>query len=331
MSLLTLALASYLMREFAGILQQLLVAAFIGYLIVPIHRWFVRRRIASWLSYLLLVSVFLAASYGLGQMIYHSFYDLTKNIPRYQHNLSEMTRRAADWIPGVDRDLLQQIIVGQTATVESSVTMIRSALGTFFNFVSQMAVVLVYLVFLLAEHSGFRRRMDAAFGGERGGRIMAVVDKINASIAQYIAVKTLMSLLTGGLTVVILLLLDVDFAVLWGIIAFLLNFIPYLGSLIATLLPALLALVDSDSPWRGLATLVALAIVQNGIGYIVEPRVAGNRLNLSPLIILLALAFGGAIWGIIGMILAVPITVAIKAVLENLEDTRPLGTMMSNM
>lgn len=331
MSLLTVALASYLMREFAGILQQLFVAAFIGYLILPIHQWFVRRGIASWLAYVLLVSVFLAGSYGLGQMIYHSFYDLTKNIPRYQQNLSDMTHRVANRIPGVDQDLLQQIVVGQAVSMESGVGMIRSALGSFFNFVTQMAVVLVYLVFLLAEQSSFRRRIDAAFGREQGGHILAVVNKINSSIAQCIAVKTLMSLLTGTLTAVILLLLGVDFAILWGIIAFLLNYIPYLGSLVATLLPALLALVDRDSPWRGLATLLILGAVQNSIGYIVEPRVAGNRLNLSPLIILLSLAFGGAIWGIVGMILAVPFTVAIKAILENLEDTKPLGTMMSNI
>lgn len=331
MALLILVLVLHLMREFALILQQLLVAAFIGYLILPVHHWLVRQRIPRGISLVVLILLFLAGSYGLGQMIYNSLAELTDSWPRYQENLSRLAEQTVERLPGADRDLLQQLIIGQSASMETGIFMARSALGSFFNFFTQVLVVLVFLAFLLGEQVSFHRRITAAFDPERAERVVAVVSKINASIVRYIAVKTSVSLLTGVLTTVVLTLYGVNFAVLWGIVAFLLNYVPYLGSLLATLLPSLLALVEFESPWWAVFVLITLGLVQNGIGYFVEPRIAGKQLNLSPLVIILSLAFGGAIWGIVGMILAIPVVVAVKAVLENIQETRPLAIMMSHL
>jgi predicted PurR-regulated permease PerM len=330
MSVLLIVLTLHLAREFATILQQLLIAGFLAYLILPIHRRLVRNRVAPWLSALLLIVVFMSASYGLGQMIYTSIADLATGIPKYQRTLSNLIQRAADRIPGVNKQVLQQIIVGQNASVESTVEVIRSALGSFFTFLTQLTLVLVYLAFLMAEQVSLRGRIATAFDPEQSSRILTVIAKINDSIVEYIAVKTLMSLLTMVLTVVVLVLFGVKFAMLWGIVAFLFNYIPYVGSLVATLLPVMLSLVDSESPLRALVLLIVLTVVQNSIGYVVEPRFAGRRLDLSPLIIILALAFGGTVWGVCGMILAIPLTVAIKAVLENIDQTRPFAALMSN-
>ncbi|HOM51247.1 MAG TPA: AI-2E family transporter [Phycisphaerae bacterium] len=331
MALLILALTLHLMQQFAVILQQLLIATFIGYLILPVHNWLVKHRVPRRVSFVFLVILFLAASYGLGQMIYDSVSELTANLPQYQANLSWLTQQTIERVPGMDRELLQQIIMGQSATVETGVFMFRTALGTFFNFFTQVLVVLVFLAFLLAEQASFQRRIMAAFEPDRATRIMAVLANINQSIVRYIAVKTLVSLLVGVLTGLVLAIFGVNFPVLWGIVAFLLNYIPYLGSMVATLLPAILALVELPNPWRVALLVLTLGFIHNFTGYIVEPRMAGRQLNLSPLVILLALSFGGAIWGIVGMILAVPVVVAIKAVLENIQETKPLATMMSHL
>ena len=271
MGLLSIVLVLHLFRQFSSILQQLLIAAFIGYAIMPLHRWLVRRGIAPWLSGVLLVCVFVGASYGLGQAIYGSLADLSTSVPRYRENLSRLIERAAGRIPGVDRRFLQQVIVGQSGSMESAVDMIRSALGSFFSFLTQMAVVIVYLVFLVAEQVSFHRRIEAAFEPPVAARIMGVVGRINDSIVQYIAVKTLMSLLSGVLTMIVLACFGVNYVVLWGILAFLLNYIPYLGSLGATAFPVLLALVDSPSPLKALNVLIALCVVQMAIAYAIEP------------------------------------------------------------
>lgn len=331
MGLLIIVLGIHIMERFAGVLQQLLIAALIGYLILPAHHWLVRHRIPRLLSSVLLVAVFMGASYGLGQMIYQSLYELAFDLPRYQVNLSVLMRKTADRLPGLDRELLQELIIGQSISMENTIGMVRTALGSFFNFFTELTVVLIYLVFLLAEQVSFERRIALAFEPARSHRIMAIVKNINRSIVQYIVVKTLMSLLAGILTFAVLMLFGVKYASLWAIVAFLLNYIPYLGSVVATGLPALMSLLDSANPWQAVFVLVTLGLIHNGIGYFIEPEIAGHRLNLSPLVILLALAFGATIWGVVGMILAVPLVVVIKTVLENIGETRPIATMMSNV
>jgi predicted PurR-regulated permease PerM len=122
----------------------------------------------------------------------------------------------------------------------------------------------------------------------------------------------------------------VDYAGLWALIAFLFNYIPYLGSFVAIVLPVLLSLVQFEDPLRSLVILALLVFPQTAIAYLIEPRVAGKALDLSPFVIILSLAFWGSLWGIVGMILAVPLVVTIKAILDHMLVTRPFGRMLSN-
>ncbi len=164
----------------------------------------------------------------------------------------------------------------------------------------------------------------------RSRRILIVVSRINASITQYLAVKTFVSLLTGFLTALVLLAFGVDYAILWGILTYLANYIPYLGSMVAVALPVLLSLVQFASLWPALAILAILTAINNLVGFVVEPLLAGRRLDLSPLMIVVSLALGSAVWGVVGMILAVPLVVVLKTVLENIEETRPIAGLMAH-
>jgi predicted PurR-regulated permease PerM len=330
MGMLIVVLAIHLLQVFATVLQELCVAVFITYLILPAHRWLVQRGVSSVLAYVLMVLAFLACSFGLGTMAYNNLQDLRTNLPTYQQSLDNLVRRATVDIPGLKTAHIQEFFLAEKSSVDLGLRIAQSAVGTFFGFLAQMVVVLVYLVFILAERASFHRRIQAAFTGPRVQQITEVADTINAGIERYIAVKTLMSFLSGAVTSLILLLFGVDYAVFWGIVAFLLNYIPYVGSWIAVILPALLSLVQFESPGLTLALLTLLLIAQNAIGYFVEPQIAGSRLNLSPLVIILSLAFWSTIWGIIGMILAVPLVVAVKTVLENIRETKPIATLLSN-
>ena len=330
LSLLIIVLVIHLMTRFATLLQQLCVAALLGYLIVPLHRALVRRGLSPLLSGVALLAGFFAATYGLGLMLYESFEDLSRKLPDYQRNLRAMITRAAETVPGMDAETLERMIVGPPGSAEDNARRLRAALGTFVDFASNVVVVLVYLVFLLIEQAGFGRRIASAFDPVRSDRILAVVARINASITEYLAVMTLLSLLTGLLTTAVLLAFGVAYAVLWGIVTYLANYIPYLGSLVAITLPVLLALVQFDSPLPALGVLILLVAINNIIGFVVQPLLAGRRLDLSPLVILMALAFGGAVWGVVGMILAVPLAVVVKTVLENIAETRPIAGLMAN-
>jgi len=282
------------------------------------------------LAFVLIVILVLTASIGLGEMIYYSLADLIANYQRYQMNLLNLIREVAGTVPQPVTDLVQEFFHQESSSIERRMYLLQTSLGSFFGFLSKALVVVVYLVFLLSDRLNMPRRIQAGFTSDRAQRIRDVVERINASIEQYIAVKTWMSVLTGVLTTAVLWIFKVDYAVFWGIVAFLLNYIPYLGSLIGTSLPVLLILVPFGNLILTLVLLAVLLVVQNGIGYFIEPRLAGNRLNLSPLVIILSLAFWGSLWGIVGMILAVPLMVVIKSILENIAETRPLAMLLSN-
>jgi len=129
----------------------------------------------------------------------------------------------------------------------------------------------------------------------------------------------------------VLAVFGVPFVVMWGILTFLFNFIPYLGSLVATLAPLVVCLLEfSDRLWIVLIVAVLLVLIQQVLGVYLEPRLMGRRLGVSPLLILLSLSFWGVLWGVVGMILAVPLLMVFKIVLDNIPETRPLATLMSS-
>jgi predicted PurR-regulated permease PerM len=330
LSLLVVVLVIHLMTRFATILQQLFIAALLGYLIVPLHRWLVRRGLSQLLSGVALLAGFVAAAYGLGLMLFDSFEGLSTKLPGYQDNLKKMIAQVAEAIPGVDAEMLERMIAGDTRSAADNARRLQAAAGSFLDFASNVVVVLVYLVFLLVEQASFVRRIETAFGPANARRILTVVSRINASITQYLAVMTSLSFLTGLLTTVVLLLFGVDYAILWGIVTYLANYIPYLGSMVAVALPVLLCLVQFGSLWPAVGLLVVLVLINNVIGFVLQPLIAGRRLDLSPLMILVSLAFWGAIWGVVGMILAVPLVVVLKTVLENIDETRPIAGLMAH-
>jgi predicted PurR-regulated permease PerM len=154
---------------------------------------------------------------------------------------------------------------------------------------------------------------------------------ISKQIGQYLVVKVAISGTTGVLVWIILSLLKVEFALTWGALAFFLNFIPSIGSIIASIPPVLLAVVQYyPSVWTPVLTAVALLLVQMTMGNIIEPKIMGDNLNLSPVVILLALIFFGWMWGIVGALLSVPIAAAIKIVCENIDALKPISILMGS-
>jgi predicted PurR-regulated permease PerM len=235
----------------------------------------------------------------------------------YKHEESAWTR-------------LQRMIGGSGFSAQELVKHLQSAAGSFFDFLSFGLIVVIYLVFLLAEKITFPQRMRLAFGEQRAGALMQLVASINDAIVNYVAVKAWISLVTGALSLAVFLVFGIEFAFLWGMLVFLLNFIPYLGSLVALTPPILLAFLQLEL-WQAGLVLALLIAIQLFTGQFLEPKLAGRKLNLSPLLIVLALAFWAYLWGIVGMILAVPLTVVLKIILDHIPETRPVGTLMSNV
>jgi predicted PurR-regulated permease PerM len=336
MGLLLVVLLGFILYVCASILQPLFIAGLLVYLILPVHQRLVRWRVPSAVAYVLIVFSFLGLFWGIGEMVYRNFSELSsERLSLYEERLDGLARKVLRGLPFVVRDPdswrvrdLLTFDIGPDSRIRD---VFRSAVGNFLEFLTATFVVLIYTIFLIAERVSLPGRVARAFGDARAKDIMAVVESINRAVHDYIALKTLVSFLQGLLSFAVLAAFGVDFAVMWGVLIFLFNFIPYIGSFVAVSLPIVLSILQfAEEPWKPLLITILLLLIQRVVDNFIEPRLTGHKLGLSPLLVLLSLAFWGWLWGVVGMILAVPLTVIVKIILENIRETKPLATLMSN-
>ena len=181
----------------------------------------------------------------------------------------------------------------------------------------------------MLEAHRFPERVRTGFTQERADHVLAIIGSINRAMASYLRAKVLSSLAMALPVVAILWSFGVSFPGTWGVLAFIGNFIPYVGSVIALAFPVLLAVLELEPPWRPLAVLALLVLTHSVTNNFIEPRMTAHAVDLSPLMVLVALAFWGLCWGVVGMVLAVPLTVMVKIVCENVPLTRPLARLMA--
>lgn len=208
---------------------------------------------------------------------------------------------------------------------------LASLVNSLSGFLGDFAVVLIYVIFMLLEESVTPQKIDRLFPGKghRYQRYMSISEKINSSIKSYFSSKTIISLLTALFSYIILLIFGVDFPAFWAFLIFLLNYIPYIGSFIATFFPSVFAVFQFGDLWYFVYVFTAVQVVQVIMGNVIEPRIMGKTLNLSPLTVLVALALWGSLWGIVGMILSVPLTAMIIIILAQFDSTKFIAVMLS--
>lgn len=210
--------------------------------------------------------------------------------------------------------------------------LISNALGVLTNLLGNSFMVILYLLFLILEENVIKLKFRAIYHDKsKREAALSVFRQIIKSVENYITLKTVVSFITGLASYFGLLILQIDFPIFWALLIFLLNYIPTIGSLIATLFPALMALMQyPDQPVKSLLVLVIIGSIQVIVGNVIEPRVMGDNLNISPLVVILSLTLWGTLWGVVGMILSVPIMVVLIIVFSKIPSTRNLAVMMSS-
>ena len=236
-------------------------------------------------------------------------------MPIYEQKLDNHLRRLQQSLPHPIPELegkgIRDII--QVPSVEQILAPARAAVGSFVSLLASVFVVILYLVFLAAEVFSFPDRACRALGEKEGGRLMSIMGSINQAVGGYLAVLTLINASIGLLSFAVLMAFDVPFAALWGLLMFLFAYIPYIGSIVVTLAVLLLCVIRfEDRLWMVLVVGSLLVGIQQVLGAYLQPKLLGNRLGVSPLLILLSLGFWGLVWGVIGMILAVPLLMVVE-------------------
>jgi AI-2 transport protein TqsA len=249
---------------------------------------------------------------------------VVEKAPEYEANLRQLLNQAVEFFGLKQMPDLAKIV----SQIDFS-QIISYIVAGLTGIASNAGLILLYVVFLLIEQNAFNQKFTLMMGGsEREETVRRLISRINTDIQTYIWIKTFVSLLTAGVSLLIMKLIGVDFAEFWALIIFFLNFIPNIGSILGTLFPSLIALVQFDIYWF-VVVAGSLSAAQFAIGNFLEPRLMGRSLNLSTLVIFLSLVFWGTIWGILGMILCVPIMVIVMIILAHFPKTRPMAILLS--
>jgi AI-2 transport protein TqsA len=266
--------------------------------------------------------------YITGAILYSSGVTLANELPAYSGKFTRLLDEIQTGlkVPKTQLDPLSWI---KTLNIEKVGAFVLSSLGTFFGFLSNILLILIFLVFMLAGRGRLNAKIKDAAAPERSHALTRILDHIEREVEKYLALKTVICIGSGLVAWIIMAGFGLDFAALFGVITFLLNYIPNIGSFIAKLLPFIIALLQFDNGWTAVWMLVLLFVTDGIIGMIIEPRMMGKRLGMSPLAILVALFFWGWLWGIPGMILAVPIMAVLKIVAGNIPSLKLFEALLS--
>jgi predicted PurR-regulated permease PerM len=329
-----ITLTVYLLVVGEQILLPLVLAILFSYLITALGDRIQRLRIGRWHppAWMGLSGAIVAVMLVLAlivQIVASNISDVVDAAPQYQKQMEEMFAEASAFAakilnqerPITMTGLLQEINL--RGVLERFVDAFQSIAGNTFQ-------VLAYVTFLLLERRMFDRKLSMLFSNSaREQAVRATLKTIGSKIETYVLIKTGISLLNAVLSYIVLILFGVDFAGFWALLVFVLNYIPYIGSPIAMLFPTLLALLQFGSAVMAAFVLGSLWAIQAFVENFIEPRITGRTLNLSPIVMIVSLSVWGAIWGIPGMILSVPLMVIIMITLSQFPKTRPIAIVMS--
>ncbi len=313
------------------ILVPVAIAIIVWYLINALaegmrHLPGVGPRLPPWPRMALALGVIGLLLFLFGRMASQNIAEVTQAAPAYETNLRALLEDIGAML-GISGALSFEDLV-EGIRIRDVVPRLASAVS---SLVGQAGLVLVYVLFLLLEQTRFGDKLHAlATDAEQEQRIRAILGRIQADLRTYVWIKTLTSVATGAISYLVLMIVGVDYAEFWAVVIFLLNYIPTIGSLLGVAFPALLALVQFETPVPALVVASVLGAVQFTIGSIIEPRLMGRSLNLSPLVVILSLVVWGNIWGVVGMFLCVPLTGMIMIVLSYFPATHPIAVLLSS-
>ncbi len=314
--------------------QSLLIpfvfAALLWILVREIKQWmdkvqFIKERIPSWLKSLFITFLILLLFGTITEILINSTRSLARSYATYQSNVVIIVQQIEEWF---DIDVNEMML--QQRDSLNFTALFSSLLNSLTSILSSAFMILIYALFIFLEEANFSKKLTLLFSTEeKYEQVVELMERMEDSITKYLGLKVLTSAMTGIISYFILILIGVEGPAFWAFLIFLLNFIPTIGSIIATLFPAVFAVLQFGEIVPGGSVLLFVGLVQVVIGNIIEPRFMGNSLNLSSLVAILSLMFWGSIWGVIGMLLSIPITVILVIVLSQFETTRPVAILLS--
>ncbi len=305
----------------SAILVPFLLALFLATILSPLFLWLKKLGLGDIFPLIIIVLLLLLVITSLAILVGNSVQDFTQNVPFYEVKLKSDLSALLETINSWGLHIPKEDILNLFQT-DSLMRYIATTLKSFGSLVTNSFMIIITIIFMLLEISQFRFKLN-----QTNSNSLKQLTEISDNIKHYILLKALTSAATGIIITIILKITGIHYAILWGLLAFILNFIPNIGSIIAAVPAVLMAIIQYDFTTATMI-IIAYLVVNVIIGSIIEPRILGKGLGLSTLIVFLSLIFWGWLLGPIGMILSVPLTIMIKIALDTKEDTKWIATLL---
>jgi AI-2 transport protein TqsA len=321
-------LIGLVLRLAKPVIFPVFLAIFFYFILSPVLELLLRFRIPRLLAVFLIVVTFFFILYLLVVLFYNSGKAFAASVPDYAHRISEVLNRLAEKLQA-SRLNWDPWLWSKTLESGRVTAFVLRSLNQIFSLFSAFILVFVFLIFMLAGRGRLKIKVERSLSPRRAQTINQIIERIDHDVQKYLGIKTGISLLSGLITMIVLFIFGVEFAVLFGILTAILNFIPSLGSIVSMALISLIAAFQFGSIFPALWILLILGGLDVVIPNLLEPKLLGQGLGLSPLVVLFALIFWGWLWGIPGMILAVPLMAVIKIICSHIPSLDPVAQFLS--
>ncbi len=310
------------LQQAREIVVPFLLACFIAIACDPAMHALRRRRVPTWAALTIVMLALLTIGASLAALLGASVTHFHQALPGYYQQLQQHVTVLEGWLGQqlpIDAHYSEWINPG------FFLNLVAEILSGFGTLLTNTLLILLTVIFLLLEAADLPQKVQRIFPQSDAE---APISRFTVSVHRYLAVKTLTSILTGLLVTALLLAMSVPHAVLWGVLAFLLNFIPNIGSILAAIPAVLLTWLQLGPMFAGIVIL-GYFFINLGVGNVLEPRIMGRQLDLSVLVVFLSLIFWGWLLGTVGMLLSIPLTIILKLALESSPRTRPIAALLS--
>lgn len=305
----------------------LFLAIFISSIISTFIHFLENRHIPKFIAYLFVTGGFVLLTILLAYILNISLKDFLSNLPQYEKQLQNLVVKgiafAEDYGYEIDKNTILEAL-----NLNSFFGITTNLIGSIGTFLSKFLLIIIGIAFILAESKSFEKKLKIIFDKDKDK--LEHFKLFSSNIQKYFSVKTTTSFFTGLFVTIMLMFFNIDYPILWGVIAMLFNFVPVVGSIIAAVPAVLLSLVSADINTT-IILIVLYVIINVSISNIIEPKFMGKELGLSPLVIFFSLILWGWVLGLVGMFLAVPITMTLKIAFDSNKTTKWLSLFMSNV
>lgn len=338
LTILVVPVVVIILKAMGSIFIPLIFAVFTSFIFAPMRAWLAKRNVPMGVILLIMILIILIAFALIGGVVYAAVNSFIVQLPKYQERFNDLMSGSVRWIEAMTDQMnlalanvphmdMKSMLSGNSFSLTR---LVSGTMGTFVNAGGKIFITLIFLIFIITGSGKLEKRLKGVLTVENNRQALSTVLGIQTQIQRYFFNKFLVSFSTAAVAMTVMWLFGIDFIIVAGILFVIMNFIPNFGSIISVSFALLICLLQYGFGWRFAGLTFCLGANELFFANIFEPRLMGQKLNLTPIMILISLIFWGYVWGVVGMMIAVPVTSAVNIVLKQMDSKSLISAIISD-